>query len=228
MRTNVERVSLWMTGMGLFIMLGLPSVEQGYAAEPTCTLHTLKGRYLFALTGTLFLQHSGDRADRIECCRISYLQWSMHGDRHRDIHPRRRNGVVNSVTPITYSVNEDCTGSYTVPNGPSSVSSSRQMASPSPPSRRHHRATRCLAFLGECHASRRSSRQRSLSHAANPRQGGILLGGRRRANVDCTYARHDTQAAAVPAAPAGAACGAGGVMAWERGRGAGARGRGGR
>jgi hypothetical protein len=25
----------------------------------------------------------------------------------------------NSVTPITYTVNADCTGSYTVPNGPS-------------------------------------------------------------------------------------------------------------
>ena len=36
MRTNMKRVSLWMTGMGLFITLGFPIVEQGYAAEPTC------------------------------------------------------------------------------------------------------------------------------------------------------------------------------------------------
>ena len=54
MRTNVKRVGVWVTGLGLFIALGLPIVGRGHAAEPTCTLHTLKGRYLFALTGTLF------------------------------------------------------------------------------------------------------------------------------------------------------------------------------
>ena len=56
-RTNMKRVSLWMIGIGLFITVGLITVEQGYAEEkdhaPTCTLETLKGRYLFGGISTL-------------------------------------------------------------------------------------------------------------------------------------------------------------------------------
>jgi len=33
----------------------------------------------------------GNRADAIGCRWISYLQWRRHGERHRDIPPRRRN-----------------------------------------------------------------------------------------------------------------------------------------
>ena len=51
-RTNMKRVGLWAAiGIGIFIAVGLITVEPGYAEEkehePTCTLKTLKGRYLF-------------------------------------------------------------------------------------------------------------------------------------------------------------------------------------
>ena len=46
----MQRVSLWMIGIGLCITMGLITVEPGYTEErdhaPTCTLKTLKGRYL--------------------------------------------------------------------------------------------------------------------------------------------------------------------------------------
>ena len=51
----MKHVGLWMIGIGLFITVGLLTVELGYAEErehePTCTLKTLKGTYLFAATG---------------------------------------------------------------------------------------------------------------------------------------------------------------------------------
>jgi len=54
----MNRVGLWgAIGIGIFITVGLITMEPGYAeeqeGEPTCTLKTLKGRYLFAASGTL-------------------------------------------------------------------------------------------------------------------------------------------------------------------------------
>ena len=54
----MKRVGLWATiGIGIFITVGLITVEQGYAEEEnhatTCTLETLKGRYLFGSITTL-------------------------------------------------------------------------------------------------------------------------------------------------------------------------------
>jgi len=54
----MKRVGLWAAmGIGLFITVGLFTVEPGYAEEkehePTCTLKTLKGRYLFGGISTL-------------------------------------------------------------------------------------------------------------------------------------------------------------------------------
>src|SRR5262245_29419815 len=55
-RTNMQRVSLWMIAIGLFLSVGFLTVEPGYTEEkehePTCTLKTLKGRYLFSQPGT--------------------------------------------------------------------------------------------------------------------------------------------------------------------------------
>ena len=53
----MKRVSLWMIGIGLCITMGLITMEPGYTEErdhaPTCTLATLKGRYLSAFSGFL-------------------------------------------------------------------------------------------------------------------------------------------------------------------------------
>jgi hypothetical protein len=54
----MKRVALWALGIGVFLSVAPLTVERGYADDnddaTTCTLATLKGRYLFALTGTLF------------------------------------------------------------------------------------------------------------------------------------------------------------------------------
>ena len=56
----MKRVALWALGIGVFLSVAPLTVERGYAAEnddaTKCTVATLKGRYLFALTGTLFPQ----------------------------------------------------------------------------------------------------------------------------------------------------------------------------
>jgi hypothetical protein len=53
----MKRARLWAVGIGALVS-GLTTVAQGYAGDndgaPKCTLATLKGRYLFAATGTLF------------------------------------------------------------------------------------------------------------------------------------------------------------------------------
>src|SRR5229473_507537 len=56
-RTDMKRVGLRVIGIGVLINVGPLAVERGYAGEnggaTKCTLATLKGRYLFAGTGTL-------------------------------------------------------------------------------------------------------------------------------------------------------------------------------
>ena len=120
MRTNMKRVSLWMTGVGLLITLGLPIVEQGYAAEPTCTLHTLKGRYLFALTGTLFPPAFGvTEPTASNAAGFHIFNGDGTGTDTVTFTLGGATALSNSVNPITYTVNADCTGSFTVLNGPS-------------------------------------------------------------------------------------------------------------
>ncbi len=54
----MKRVGLWAAvGIGLFLIGGFSAVDQSSAAgkkTPTCSLATLKGRYIFADAGTLF------------------------------------------------------------------------------------------------------------------------------------------------------------------------------
>src|SRR5215510_3041646 len=54
----MKHIGLWAAiGLGLVITVGLISMKQGYTEEkddaPTCTLKTLKGRYLFGGIATL-------------------------------------------------------------------------------------------------------------------------------------------------------------------------------
>jgi hypothetical protein len=60
---NMKRTGLWATGIGVFLSVGLLTVEQGYTEEKehatTCTLATLKGRYLFVVNGTYFPPAAG-------------------------------------------------------------------------------------------------------------------------------------------------------------------------
>ena len=52
----MRRIGLWALGIGVLVSVGPLAVDQGYAGDndgaTKCTLATLKGRYLFATTGT--------------------------------------------------------------------------------------------------------------------------------------------------------------------------------
>lgn len=121
----MKRVGLWAaTGIGIFITVGLLTVEPRYAQEkehaPTCTLKTLKGRYLFALQGTLLPPAFGVTEPTPSSAAGFHI---FNGDgTGTDIVTFRLGGVTvleNEVAPFSYTVNADCTGSFTVTNGPS-------------------------------------------------------------------------------------------------------------
>jgi hypothetical protein len=122
--TNMQRVGVWTIGIGLFITGGLLTMGSGYAEEkepePTGTLKTLTGRYRFAASGTLLPPAFGVTAPTPGADAGYHI---CNGDgTGTDTVTVRINGVTvleNQVFPLTYKVNADCTGSYTVPNGPS-------------------------------------------------------------------------------------------------------------
>jgi hypothetical protein len=109
-------------GIGLFITVGLLTVEPGYTEEKdhaaTCTLETLKGRYLFGGIATLLDPDDPDPLVKQQLLAVAGYH-TFNGDgTGTDIVTVTINGVVvreNFVTPITYTVNPDCSGTYTVP-----------------------------------------------------------------------------------------------------------------
>jgi hypothetical protein len=116
-------------GIGLFITVGLLTVglltvKHGYTEEkddaPTCTLKTLKGRYLFALNGTILPPAFGVTEPTLSAAAGFHI---FNGDgTGTDIVTFRLGGetvLENEVIPLSYTVNPDCTGSFTVTNGPS-------------------------------------------------------------------------------------------------------------
>jgi hypothetical protein len=121
----MKRVGLWAAiGIGICITVGLLTVKQGYAEEkehePTCTLKTLKGRYLFADKGTILPPAFGVTEPTPGADAGFHL---FNGDgTGTDIVTFRLGGITvleNEVVPISYTVNADCTGTLTVLNGPS-------------------------------------------------------------------------------------------------------------
>ena len=122
----MKRAGLWAAiVIGIYITVGLITVEPGYAEEkenePTCTLKTLKGRYLFADKGTILPPAFGVTGPTPGADAGFHL---FNGDgTGTDIVTLRVNGVTvlrNAVVPTSYTVNADCTGTITVlvPGGP--------------------------------------------------------------------------------------------------------------
>jgi hypothetical protein len=117
----MKRVGRWATiGIGIFVMVGLITVAQGSADDKGhgCTLKTLKGRYLFALNSTLLPPAFGV-AEPTPSSAAGFHVFNGDGT-GMDIVTFRLGGVTvleNSLAPISYAVNSDCTGSYTVLNG---------------------------------------------------------------------------------------------------------------
>jgi len=117
----MKRKGLWAIGIGVFVSVGSLAVEQGYAEEneAKCTLATLNGQYLFAGSGTLFPPAFGVTAQSTAASDgyhvfngdgtgMDFVTFSVNGI---DLH-------VPSPVPITYTLNPDCAGTYSVQNGP--------------------------------------------------------------------------------------------------------------
>jgi hypothetical protein len=120
----MKRVGRWMLGIGLFITVGLLTVERGYAEEPahepTCTLKTLKGRYLFTAHATYFPPAFGV-TEPTPSDVAGFRLFNGDGTGTDIVTVRLGGGTVleNEVVPLSYTVNADCTGSLTVIDGPS-------------------------------------------------------------------------------------------------------------
>jgi hypothetical protein len=117
----MKRATLWAIGVSLALSGGM---AQGYAGEKEdkCTLATLNGQYLFAGPATLFPPAFGVTAPAIAASAGFHI---FSGDgTGTDFVTLTVNGVnqnVPSPVPITYTLNPDCTGTYSVQNGPSLI-----------------------------------------------------------------------------------------------------------
>ena len=102
-------------GVGQGLMFG-----DDVGDKPTCTLATLKGRYLFGGIATL-LPPATTQATLLAVAGYHVFNGDGTGT---DVVTSTINGAIlnkHFVGPISYTVNPDCTGTYTVlvPNGPS-------------------------------------------------------------------------------------------------------------
>jgi hypothetical protein len=97
-------------GVGQGLMFG-----DNVGDKPTCTLATLKGRYLFGGIATL-LPPAPTQATLLAVAGYHIFNGDGTGT---DVVTSTINGAIlnkNFVGPITYTVNPDCTGTYTVPS----------------------------------------------------------------------------------------------------------------
>ena len=84
-------------------------------SKPTCTLETLKGRYLFAWSGAVLPPAFGVTEQTLSGA-AGYHTFNGDGTGTDTVTVRIGTTIVleNIVAPITYTVNSDCTGTYTV------------------------------------------------------------------------------------------------------------------
>ena len=104
--------------IGLFVTVGALSGNPGYARaqEPACTLKTLTGRYLFADNGAL-TPPAVTEPTPFAAAGFDIFNGDGTGTA---VVTFRLGGVTvlqDSVLPLTYTVNPDCTGSFTVSGG---------------------------------------------------------------------------------------------------------------
>ena len=119
---NMKRIGLRATGIGVLISVGLLTVEHGYADEndraTQCSLKTLKGRYLFAAPGTAFPPAFGVK--EVSVSNAAGFHIFNRDGTGQDYVTLTINGIdqnVPSPFDLTYTLNSDCTGTYTVLNG---------------------------------------------------------------------------------------------------------------
>jgi hypothetical protein len=116
---NMKRIGLWAVGIAVLASVGLLTLAQGFADErehaTTCSLATLKGRYLFAASWTQF--PPAVKQPTLEA-RVGYRIFNGDGT-GTIIATSSNNGVITMPdvhADLSYTVNADCTGTYTVLN----------------------------------------------------------------------------------------------------------------
>jgi hypothetical protein len=115
----MKSVGPWAMKLALMICVGIGTVASGYAEEKehvtTCTLATLQGRYLFAARWVSFPPVV--KQPTLEA-RAGYRIFNGDGT-GTFIGASSANGVLtmpNVHVDLSYTVNADCTGTYTVLN----------------------------------------------------------------------------------------------------------------
>jgi hypothetical protein len=111
MRVAMKGMGLRAMGVGLMSCVGISTIELAHADENqherTCSQATVKGRYLFATTGTLAAGVFARAGYRI-----------FYGDGTGTIKATTTvNGVVtakDAQSALSYTVNKDCTGTFTI------------------------------------------------------------------------------------------------------------------
>ena len=123
--TNRTRVNRWLLGIGLGLTVGLLTVPPGDTEDTAralrCSLATLKGRYLFGGIVTLLPPAFGMTQGQSLLAVAGYHIFNGDGT-GTDIVTTTINGAIdreNFETAISYTVNADCTGTYTVSDGTS-------------------------------------------------------------------------------------------------------------
>ena len=116
---KMARIGQWATGIGVLISIGLFTVEQGYAEEKehatTCSLSTVKGRYLFATSGMIFPPVV---AQPVVFARAGYRIFNGDGT-GTFIATSSENGVIvaaDTQEGLSYTVNKNCTGTFALLN----------------------------------------------------------------------------------------------------------------
>jgi len=107
---GITLAALLTLGIGQGLMFG----DDG-GDKPACTLATLKGRYLFGGTATL-LPPATPQATLLAVAGYHVFNGDGTGT---DVVTSTINGSLlhkNFVGPISYTVDPDCTGTYTVPS----------------------------------------------------------------------------------------------------------------
>jgi hypothetical protein len=116
----MRHAGLWAIGIGALVSAGLFAAEACAAGnEQGCTLATLNGQYLFAGSVTLFPPAFGVTSMSIGNSAGFHI---FNGDgTGTDFVTFSVNGIdqqVPSPGSTTYTLNQDCTGTLTVVNGP--------------------------------------------------------------------------------------------------------------
>ena len=117
----MRRGSLWTTGIGTILSIGLLVGERAYAGDAVrgCGLETLRGQYIASTTGTVFPPAFGVTAPAVSNT-AAYIMFYGDGT-GTDYVTFTINGKNQNVTsPVseTYTLNRDCTGTREVTNGP--------------------------------------------------------------------------------------------------------------